>query len=561
MSGKDDPFGSGGKTVIRPNPAGRPRPDTPRPPPDFSGESNATVIGGPVNPPPRPASPVPPPPAHAPPQAPPPAYAPVAPPPAYAPAPGAPPPASRQIWGTPGSPSFQSPMPKASETARYAMPDQDDWMRASSNQAFFPGAQPPPQPIAAQEKIPLDVALNARDGGEYSAANPITAAAAPLLILLGRLRLMIIDMQAVPLMTHVAQEIREFEKKAGEAGVPPEDIQVAKYALCGTADDIVQNLPGTDRHVWMQYSMLAQFFGVRTSGVGFFEELKKILANPAPRYNLLELMHACLSLGFEGQYRGAAGGDSDLQRWRRDAYQTLRHLRTRNDDDISPHWRGLAKLARKLGDSIPVWVIAGVVGAALVGVFFILRFIISNDGDALANRLIALNPSDPVTIERAAFKPFVGPDLTQTTQLQRIRNALADDIAAGGLGVDPVGDNIVIAVSNLLLFASGKADVKPEFQPIAQRIAQALDKEPGQIHVTGHTDNVKPRASGPFKSNYDLSVARAKSVEAVLAPNLANPARLTVAGKGEDEPVADNKTPEGRAKNRRVEVMIPKAPE
>ena len=124
-------------------------------------------------------------------------------------------------------------------------------------------------------------------------------------------------------MNHVADAITEFEKKIQDAGVPKEDVQVAKYALCGTADDIVQNLPGTDRHVWMQYSMLARFFQVRTSGVGFFEELNKILANPAPRYDLLELMHACLSLGFEGQYRGAAGGDTELQRVRRDVYQTL----------------------------------------------------------------------------------------------------------------------------------------------------------------------------------------------------------------------------------------------
>ena len=149
-------------------------------------------------------------------------------------------------------------------------------------------------------------------------------------------------MQAVPLMTHVARAITEFEKKVVAMGVQPHEAQVAKYALCGTADDIVQNLPGTDRHVWMQYSMLAQFFGVRTSGVGFFEELNKALANPAPHYNLLELMHACLLLGFEGQYRGAAGGDNELQRVRRDVYETLRRVKARSDDDISPRWRGLA---------------------------------------------------------------------------------------------------------------------------------------------------------------------------------------------------------------------------
>ncbi|MBX3570601.1 MAG: type VI secretion system protein TssL, long form, partial [Rhizobiaceae bacterium] len=471
----------------------------------------------------------------------------------------APPP--RPPHGGPPPGAFRSPMP-AQDQSRYGMPEQDDWMRSGNNAGvFFPNSGPQAPELAPAEKIPLEVALNARDGGEYSASNPITAAAAPLLILLGRLRLMIIDMQAVPLMNHVAQEIREFEHKAGEAGVAPEDLQVAKYALCGTADDIVQNLPGTDRHVWMQYSMLAQFFQVRTSGVGFFEELRKILANPAPRYDLLELMHACLSLGFEGQYRGAAGGDVELQRWRRDAYQALRQIRPRNDDDISPRWQGMAKLMKAVGATIPLWVIAGVSAALLVGVYVLLRFIISADGDGLAARLIALNPSEPVTIERAAFVPFKGPDLADTTQLERIRKALADEIAAGGLAVEPVGDTIVVQVSNLLLFASGRADVRKEFQPIAARIATALDKEPGPIHVIGHTDNVKPKPSGAFKSNFDLSVARAEAVGKVISPNLSDPSRVSVAGKGEDEPIADNKTAEGRARNRRVEVMIPRAQE
>ncbi|MEQ1951992.1 type VI secretion system protein TssL, long form [Mesorhizobium sp. CN2-181] len=548
MSSKDDPFGSGGKTVIRPNPAGRVRPTPGQA--DAGGAPPAGTVAG-VPAPGAPQQPLGAQPSQSPfgtPSPQPPAY--------NAPA---------SAWGIPARPSYPapqpySPMPQQNDAARYGMPGSDDWMQTGRGSVFFPGPAEQQAPSAPREKIPLEVALNARDGGEYAASNPLTAAAAPLLILLGRLRLMIVDMQAVPLMNHVAQEIRDFEKKAGEAGAPPEDVMVAKYALCGTADDIVQNLPGTDRHVWMQYSMLAQFFQVRTSGVGFFEELKKILANPAPRYNLLELMHACLALGFEGQYRGAAGGDVQLQRWRRDVYQTLRSLRTRSDDDISPRWQGMVKLLRDTGAAIPLWVIAGVVGAGLVGIYFLLRFIISADGDALAARLVALNPTEPVTIERAAFQPM--PDLPVTsTQLERIRAALKDDIAAGGLAVEPVGDKIVVQVNNLLLFASGRADVRKEFEPIAERIAGALDKEPGPIHVIGHTDNVKPKASSAFKSNFDLSVARAKAVEKIVGPKLSDPARVSVEGKGEDEPIADNKTPEGRAKNRRVEVMIPKAEE
>src|SRR5690606_9284026 len=153
----------------------------------------------------------------------------------------------------PGQASWQQQQP--GQNARYGMPEaSDDWMKGNAGgAAFFPGSEPAAPLPEAREKIPLDVALNARDATEYSAANPITTAAAPLLILLGRLRLLIVEMQAVPLMNHVANAIREFERKVTEAGVPAEDVRIAKYALCGTADDIVQNLPGTDRHVWMQY--------------------------------------------------------------------------------------------------------------------------------------------------------------------------------------------------------------------------------------------------------------------------------------------------------------------
>jgi type VI secretion system protein ImpK len=527
MSSKDDPFGSGGKTVIRPNPGGAVRPDQLRP---------APLPGAPA-PQPQPIPPAPG--GYQPPQAPQP------PPLPYAPS------------ASPFGPQSATPY-RADQVNRYGMPQQesDAWMRgADPAKAFFPNAgEPAPQPAQPINKIPLEIALNARDGTEYSAANPITAAAAPLLILLGRLRLMIIDMHAVPLMNHVANSIREFEKKVLESGVSKEDAMVAKYALCGTADDIVQNLPGTDRAVWLQYSMLAQFFQVRTSGVGFFEELNKILANPAAKYNLLELMHACLSLGFEGQYRGMAGGDRELQKIRRDVYEALRHIKARADDDISPRWQGMAKLMRNMGQQIPLWAIAAGLAGLLIGAYFLFRFLIGSDGDALADKLLALNPDGQITIERAAFVPFVGPDLKQTPQLDRVRDALATD----GLNVAPKGDSIVIEINNLLLFDSGKADVKPEFQALADKIAAALNAEPGPINITGHTDNVKLKKSNAFKSNYDLSVARAKAVEAMIATKITDPSRIKVEGKGEDEPIADNKTSEGRAKNRRVDISIPR---
>ena len=105
--------------------------------------------------------------------------------------------------------------------------------------------------------------------------------------------------------------------------------------------------------------MLAQFFGVRTSGVGFFEELNKALANPAPHYDLLELMHACLLLGFEGQYRGAARRRHRIcERVRRDVYETLRRVKARSDDEISPRWRGLSlRMGAVRLQRVPLWAI------------------------------------------------------------------------------------------------------------------------------------------------------------------------------------------------------------
>jgi type VI secretion system protein ImpK len=192
--------------------------------------------------------------------------------------------------------------------------------------------------------------------------------------------------------------------------------------------------------------------------------------------------------------------------------------------------------------------------------------LITDEGDATAGELLALNPPTPVTIERASVAapaepvqasppPPAAPD---TTQMDRIRAALAKETADGGLSVGEKGAFIVIEINNQLLFAPGQAELKPQFQPIATDLATALDGESGPIRIIGHTDNVKPKKSSQFKSNFDLSVARAKAVQAMMAKLLKDPSRLGADGKGEDEPIADNSTADGRARNRRVDVMIQK---
>ena len=131
----------------------------------------------------------------------------------------------------------------------------------------------------AQPRIALADALK-RGGPGRQASNPLIAAAADLLVLLGRLRTGLVEMQAAPLIDHVAREIDSFERKAQAAGAAPQDVMDAKYALSATADDIVQNLPGSDRGMWLEYSMAARFFGDRSSGLGFYQKVDEAMRAP-----------------------------------------------------------------------------------------------------------------------------------------------------------------------------------------------------------------------------------------------------------------------------------------
>jgi type VI secretion system protein ImpK len=101
--------------------------------------------------------------------------------------------------------------------------------------------------------------------------------------------------------------------------------------------------------------------------------------------------------------------------------------------------------------------------------------------------------------------------------------------------------------------------VLEQFKPVADRVGKTLDKEVGYIKIIGHTDNQPISSTNVrFPNNYALSVERAKAVAALIKPLLAKPDRLQTEGRGETAPIADNKTPEGRAKNRRVEIVIPR---
>ncbi len=148
--------------------------------------------------------------------------------------------------------------------------------------------------------------------------------------------------------------------------------------------------------------------------------------------------------------------------------------------------------------------------------------------------------------------------LRQNEQLaEKIEEAIAEQNLSGDIDVDFTSQYVELTLNGALLFDSGDANLKTEALPLMEKVAVILQKyADSTIEVEGHTDNV-PIHTARFANNNELSSARALSVFDYLAENTnLDPAMIKHSGRGEYIPVADNSTPEGRAKNRRVEIKI-----
>jgi chemotaxis protein MotB len=139
------------------------------------------------------------------------------------------------------------------------------------------------------------------------------------------------------------------------------------------------------------------------------------------------------------------------------------------------------------------------------------------------------------------------------------QEALKEEIDEGLIDVETQFDRIVIRIREKGSFQSGDANLNREFLPILDKIRHVLSKTDGQIVVAGHTDNI-PINTAHYRSNWELSTSRATSVvHELLANGEMQPDRFVLEGHAETQPLAPNDTPENRAKNRRVEIIVLKS--
>jgi chemotaxis protein MotB len=163
-------------------------------------------------------------------------------------------------------------------------------------------------------------------------------------------------------------------------------------------------------------------------------------------------------------------------------------------------------------------------------------------------------PPADVQVVPAVFEPPVVDPLDALRA--RLTDALGDEVAAGRLQLVDDRRGLVVEVPEAVAFAPGQAQLSPTARATMARIGGAIADLPNAVRVEGHTDDV-PIRTARFASNFELSTARATEVVALFVGDAAiAAARLSAAGYGEHRPRAANTTPEGRTRNRRVDIVI-----
>jgi len=464
-----------------------------------------------------------------------------------------------------------------------------------------PVAPAPSQEPEAPGDLPTAPAARATDA--RLGLNPLVAAATPLLALMARLRDTPRGPDPAALRERAIEALGRFGVEARASGVAAELVRPAHYALCASLDDIVLATPWGQQGAWSTGSLVSTFHQEVQSGERFFDTLAKLRETPSTALPALELMYLCLSLGFQGRYRLAPRGASELDRLREDLYASIARQRPAAELELSPHWRGVAAPYRPARAAVPIWVLACAALAIVGGAYLLLAARVNPSGDDVLARSFSAPPQRFPSIVRVApsvatgvapsvatgvapsvatgvapsvatgVAPSVATGVAATSHSglarppvvtppppppERLRAFLQPEIDQGLVAVLGTAQAPLVRIHGSGMFPAGSDRLEPRFLPVLARIGEALRSEAGQVTITGHTDAL-PIHTARFPSNWHLSNARAEAAREVVARAMGEGAPVRSAGRGEAEPVATNATAEGRDENRRIEVQLVRA--
>ncbi|WP_241018275.1 type VI secretion system protein TssL, long form [Paraburkholderia sp. Tr-20389] len=374
------------------------------------------------------------------------------------------------------------------------------------------------------------------------ARNPLLEAARPLLRALAEMPDTLDTTEINALHRLLEEEMRNFQRLCEQANVRREHMFGARYCLCTALDEAAMQTPWGQRETgveWISRGLATEFHEDRHGGDKIYLLIGRLMSHPHEHLDLIEVIYRILSLGFMGRYRHEADGARKHDAIRQRLHAEIRSQRGIAAFALSPHAGSDVGKKRLSFYDFPVWITFVVLGVILAALFAWFKYQLLDRGAVIENQIIEIGSQTPPLAPR----------------LPHLKELLRNEIAAGTVNVDEDSHHSAVTFRGDSMFAPGGFEVNASMVPIIRKVANEVAKTPGKVTVTGYTDNV-PIRSRQFPSNDALSLARSTQVKQMLREDGVAAARLEAIGKGQSEPIGDNATLQGRAKNRRVEINV-----
>ena len=387
----------------------------------------------------------------------------------------------------------------------------------------------------------------------------LAAAASPLLQLLARLHNTVNPPASGDLRQWIVQQIGIFEREARDRGIAAEQLRSGHYALCAALDDVVLNTPWGSTGSWSAQPLVPTFHQDVRSGERFFDMLRQMCESPGKFLPVIKLMYLCLSLGFIGQYRHSRGGAADINRIREQTYAVICRQQKAPDSELAPHTKGIRAPHRSTRIRVPLWIAVSSGLGIAAGLFAWFTIDLNATSDSLYAHMRDAPPARMPTIARGlvveAQPPTRSLSPSEPALLDKLRRLLQPEIDQGLVEVMGTPAQPLVRVAGRGMFTSGGATVQPGIKPLLDRIGRALKGEAGTVRVIDYTDDQSIRTMA-FPSNSQLSASRAQAASAIIAAAIGDASRVSSEGRADAEPLVANTTPEGRERNRRIEIVF-----
>ncbi len=384
--------------------------------------------------------------------------------------------------------------------------------------------------------------------------NPLITAANPLLNTIPQIRHAIAHPDPTGLRQKLIDEIRRFEMQCQHIKLSYEVIIGARYCLCTALDEAAALTPWGIRSVWSGCGLLVTFHNETWGGEKFFQLLARLSQKPKENLWLLELINFCLQLGFEGRYRIMDNGRSQLETLKQRLFQLILSARGTYPQALSPALQNMVAPNKPWKSSFPIGrcilIILFLAGGLYIGLNWKLRNI--------TKPLLATIEQTQINLFDVPANHRLAPVLPippTALPISNLTTMLKEEIAAGLLAVEGSSQKSVVTLHGDGLFNNGSSRIKNRYFSVLKHVAEIMNDMEGEILIIGYTDNT-PIHNAYFSSNYELSLARAKSVKREFQKYLNRPERIHVKGGADSHALLPNDTQSHRAKNRRVEIIL-----